>query len=451
MAKKWYVNLPQDNSKAQGRDYPVVVNLSETEAKASEGKFVFIFLKPDGGGNVPVTQLWMGDRAGGLMGRVLTRIADKKAAATIPLSVCGKDRFKVLIGKTFDINKAKDGGLETIETWRKVFLIVGKMRGCPSADWGQVRGEYEKYGIEIDTGGVARMLTAKPWSRRVSDAIAELDSGRAAPPYPSQTVKIAFIDRIGEKGKKDVTFRLTAAGFPRSRKHLLEIPDGGYTWPDRTQDVFVGAALFFDEFGMVDVILPLGGRVKPNGGYAHKEGMAARKVLFDFSGDAGIDAWARAGKGFMTVNGNVAVISKAYQGLAQSNPPQIVVGSRHPYYYDEMDRAHLVSTTIHELGHTLGMVPKQLPTFDAAVGVTKQLSRNPVWYDDRNGGLGPHCKTGAGGPTYNPDTKLNEYTAGSCTMFHQQQSRAKTAFCAECGKVLKRARLTQLGLPNVWK
>jgi hypothetical protein len=448
MAKKWYVNLPQDNSKARGRDYPVVVNLSETEAKASEGKFVFIFLKPDGGGNVPVTQLWMGDRAGGLMGRVLTRIADKKAAATIPLSVCGKDRFKVLIGKTFDINAAKDSGLETIETWRKVFLKVGKMRGCPSADWGQVKSEFEKYGVEIDTGGVAKMLAAKPWVTSIPDVMTELDGGAAVSP---QTVKIVFIDRIGKKGKKDVTFRLTAAGFPRSRKHVLEIPDGGYTWPDRTKNVFAGSAIYFDELGMLKGFLMLGGQVRPHGGYAHAEGTAARKILFDFSGMAAIDAWVRAGKGFMQVSGEVAVIEDVAQGMAQIEPPQIVVGSRHPYFYNEMDTAHLVSTSIHEIGHTLGMVPKRLPTFDAPVGVDKRHSPNPVWYDNTNGGVGWHCKTGAGGPTYNANTKRNEYTIGTCTMFHQQQSVAKTAFCADCGKVIRRARLTRLGKLHVWK
>jgi len=448
MAKKWYVNLPQDNSKAEGRDYPVVINLSETEAKASEGKFVFIFLKADGGGNVPLTQLGFQDRGGGLLGRFLTTVKDKKAAALIPLSVCGKDRFKILIGKTPDINAAKDSGLETIETWRKVFLVVGKMRGCPSADWGQVKSEYEKYGIEIYTGGVAKMLAAKPWVTNIPGVIAELDGGRAVSP---RTVKIVFIDRIGMKGEKEVRFRLEAAGFAQSRRYTLKIADGEYTWPDRTKNVFGGTAFFFDERGMAKAIISLNERVKPSGGYAHKEGTAARTLLFDFSGRADVEAWARAGKGFMQVGGEVAIISDTAQGMAQVEPPQIVVGSRHPYFYDEMDTVQLVCTTIHELGHTLGMVPKQLPTFDAPFGVDKRVSPNPVWYDDRNGGVGPHCKTGAGGPTYNPNKKLNEYTAGTCNMFHQVQSAAKTAFCAECGKVLKRARLTRVGGLHVWK
>lgn len=73
-----------------------------------------------------------------------------------------------------------------------------------------------------------------------------------------------------------------------------------------------------------------------------------------------------------------------------------------------------VATATHEIGHALGLVPKE------------QVS---TWYEE-HGAKGHHCKTGVS------DTAAAKYTGGTCAMFGIENPSNK-AFCDACGATLR--------------
>jgi hypothetical protein len=117
----------------------------------------------------------------------------------------------------------------------------------------------------------------------------------------------------------------------------------------------------------------------------------------------------------------VKILKGEYTGDA-TYPPHVFIAVGKPRPADSISK-----TVAHEIGHGIGMVP---------------TSGHTLQYDDRNGGMGSHCRDGAspnlpskaqGGPF------AGQYTNGTCVMYAARSEHYQ--FCATCKKFVRKARL----------
>lgn len=441
--KKLYINLPEDKKKYYGRVYPIKIAASETRPGASEGRLFYLFLE-EGPKNVPKTMLSAGERAGGFKftppNRKLCVITKKKQEVDVKLSIGGGDLFKIKYGKNADGSGSKQSGLE-IECWRKIFVRYGKMKSCPDATWGTIKSEFEKLFIEVETEGPTE-IPRESWVRDQSP-VTRMDRGKAAMPFPDQSTKLVFVDRIGRKSTATGgPWEWTPAQLNGSKVYEWTIPNSKYTWTDDL-DWITGEIKVIEADGRERRLsVPMDSVVtkKAAGAFDHPEGKAATKIQMDFSRLPGLTPWIRRGTGKLSVKLDIGIMDDLAMGLAWPSPPQILIATHDPYTYAA--GGYLENTTVHEIGHNLGLNVYWLPEWVPDTGAFDDWVANTTWYNNVNGGVGPHCNTGA-----SLDAQ-NHYKNGTCTMLHYVNG--KTAFCAQCATILKRSDLKKLGMKNVW-
>ncbi len=452
-----YVNLPLSLDKHYGRYYWLQVKIKEKKPGASEGQLVYLFCE-DNGENMDPKFVSSFNRAGGFAfnpkHRKLVMIQSKLAMGLVKLSNVGGDKYKFKVGKKFDKSGAKDAK-QDVEIWRKIFVRHGYMkptggaarifRPVPQADWGTVKTELDKVFIELEEDGPST-VTHEPWSRTDSP-IRNLDRGKGAMEFPDQSTKLVFVDRIGKASWTEThTFRFS--GGRLGGTHDWTIPGGVYTWPET--DWVRGFIDIRDSSG--DTILSITdvgkirSTVKKKGGYRHPDGKVTKKIRFDFGSWLGLDNLKRIG-GSVKIRLRIRIIDDTAMGLAWPSPPKILIATHHPISYDA--GGYLENTTIHELGHNLGLNVKNLEEFDPDSGAHDDWVENGTWYDNSKGGVGTHCSTGAHLEEETRRGVTREvYKDGTCTMLHY--TNGKVAFCDMCARNLKLARLRKLGKRNVW-
>ena len=451
MPIKQYVNMPQsDNSNdRQGRWFGLNIAVSEEASGASQGGLIYLFLVPDPN-NVPKIMVSAANRATGFQfvpnSRKLVVVDEGRAAAWCRLSINGGDKYKFKAGRRFDMSGAVESGVE-VETWRKIFVRYGFMMStdaaytdAPTANWGTVRSEMEAVFIECETDGPIGLMMS-PWSRD-SAAITEMDRGRAAMPFPDQSTKMAFVNRIGRKGTMSPRYiDFTPAMLQGNKIWYWTLPDNEYTWPEET-DWVSGRIECLDASNNVIQNYPTISHTvfkSTTGGFRHPDGLAAHRIKFDFR-RWGLTNWIRAGQGKLRVHFSIRNIDDTAMGLAWPTPPRILIATRHPKSYGT--NTTLDNTVVHEIGHNLGLNVRLLPEYNETSGAREDEVVNATWYDNTNGGVGTHCSTGAS------LNSRNHYINGTCTMLHYVNG--VTAYCGQCTPVLKRSNLSKLGKANVW-
>lgn len=452
MPRKQYVNMPPVKDE-YGRFVKVKARIRETKPGESEGMLVYFFIEPDGA-NVPPEQLSLAQRNGGFCfdppHRELVVVSDKTALTFAYISIGGGDKFKFKVGRKFDKSGAVDANID-VEVWRKIYVRTGKMKvgANPPHPWtdalvanmGTVKGSLATHFIEMESSGPHAVKHA-PFVRG-QGPLDEMEKARGKMKYPDQSTPLVFVDRIGKKSL--VTWgpwEFSKAKLQGSLEYEKELPADQYTWPD---DWHWGSCLIevLDTAGGVKRVMrmPSGFMTKDRtGAFRHAEGYASRKVKWNFGTLPGMGAWLRHGSGSVRLTATIGIIDDTAMGSAWPSPPRILVATRHPITYKKSTT--LENTVIHELGHVLGLNVKNLPKYDVAGGYLTGWETNGTWYNDVNGGRGPHCKTGA-----TLDAK-NIYRNGTCTMLHYVTG--VNDFCADCGKALKRANLKRIGRTNVW-
>ena len=444
MPDKQYVNLPQGSADNHGRWYLLSIKIAEKKPGDSEGRLVYLFVdaQPD---NLPDIWFPAAHRGGGFQftppGRTLQTVKDKKAEAYALLSIGGGDKYKFRAGKKASGDGSVDARKE-VEVWRKIWVRVGNMKGCPSGNWGTVKSEFQKVFLDLEQQGPTE-IPHLPWSRDRSP-VTEMDKGKGALPYPDQATKLVFVDRIGKSSRVDVgPISFTPAQLKNNRVFKYKLPGTSYTWPDDSAWI-AGRIEILDKNGRVtasyDKVRHTVSKRTSSEAYKHPEGWAARYLKFDFSGWGKLDAWCDRGEGQFRFTLWVWMIDDTAMGLAWPSPPQILIATRDPRWYTLS--GDIDNTIVHEIGHNLGLNVRWLPTYDEATGAFDDWDENSTWYDNRNGGVGTHCSTGA---TLGADSK---YKNGTCTMLHYVNGI--TAFCDQCSNSVKRAKLTKLGKGNVW-
>jgi hypothetical protein len=105
--------------------------------------------------------------------------------------------------------------------------------------------------------------------------------------------------------------------------------------------------------------------------------------------------------------------------------------------YDASDVDDYNNTITHEVGHSVNQTPRP-------GGTPGKLGDHPHFYDDVNGGQGPHCSTASGNKKgtlvalVTPDTTRDGraitkvYKTGICVMFHQYDPTCIGRFCDTC-------------------
>lgn len=446
MAVKQYVNLPQGSADNHGRWFLCKVKIKEKKPGDSEGKLVFLFIDAQPG-NIPVTWLPAAHRALGFQwkpgkgSRILETCTNQTVQAYACLSIAGGDKYKFRAGKISTGEGSVDAKVE-VEVWRKIFVRVGSMAGCPSGNWGTVEAEFKKVFIDMEREGPSA-IPHVAWSRDKAP-VAAMDRGKGAMPYPDQSTKLVFVDRIGKSSRIDVgPVEFTPAALKSNRVFKYQLPGDLYTWPDDNAWI-AGRIDLLDKNGRVtaswDKVRHTVTKRTKSDAFKHPEGWATRWITFDFSGWGNLDAWCDRNEGKFRFTLWVWMIDDTAMGLAWPSPPQILIATRHPTSYDPNDK--IDNTIVHEIGHNLGLNVRWLPTYDEATGAFDDWDENATWYDNRNGGVGTHCSTGA---TLNAS---NKYVNGTCTMLHYVNG--VTAYCGQCANCVKRAKLEKLGRTSIW-
>jgi hypothetical protein len=97
--------------------------------------------------------------------------------------------------------------------------------------------------------------------------------------------------------------------------------------------------------------------------------------------------------------------------------------------------ATYVQTVSHEFGHGFGLTGTP----------TAPLTKHAKYYDDANGGQGPHCSTGATEVASTSTTSGKLWTNGTCIMFHKLNPTGCTQlFCSACEPLLRLRAFTSL-------
>jgi hypothetical protein len=121
------------------------------------------------------------------------------------------------------------------------------------------------------------------------------------------------------------------------------------------------------------------------------------------------------------VDVRVKTLKGEYTGDA-TYPPHVFIAVGKPRSADS-----ICKTVAHEIGHGIGMVP---------------TGGHTLQYDDRNGGMGSHCRDGAS-PNLPSKAQAGafagKYTNGTCVMYAYSSNHYR--FCDTCKKFVRKARL----------
>ncbi len=390
--KKLIVNLTDD-----GR----YVN-SDAHINKKKVRPLYWFFEPLGSNNSGLDSVPKANRAGfgpnsAARGMYMTDENGVCKHRRFRLSVCGLDRFRVMVSADRAGNEPQTD--ETYEVWRRIYFSVRYMNAIFLFPFGPVHDEYHQHGIwpvEISPRGGARVRYQKILETR-EDGL-NLAQGVTQPHLEG---RIILVDRLwiaGARGLRGSTRRATATQtYPHD------------VWPD-------------GEF----ITGTVNGRDIRR--FATRSG---NSVQYDFTSSNTLMRTLNSG-GSLSIDARVKLLTKVLNGVAQSTTGRIVISSRTGISDTFRGIAPRQGTMIHEMGHGLGMVLQNIVRYDAASGNVVSQTNNPTHYSNGGG----HCSTGASGSTPN-------FVRGTCVMYHAGHSGRPLAFCASCAPIVKRADLTR--------
>ncbi len=453
--RKQYVNLDWNPEKIEcGRGVFLKASIDETGPPgSSEKQKAYFFIEPDVGNNMKAKFLPAGNRAVGFFGepphRRTVTIKDKKVTGVASVSTVGGDKFKFKVGQKDDKSDAKDYPELEIETWRKIFVRVGKMASCKSVSPGSLQGDFDPMFIELESEGAESVTDWDDFVKSPASVVSGMNKGKTEPVHPGQTAHVVFVDRIAEPETIEIETVYVASELKKSKVQIWKIQGDHSTWPDDSDWIVKGEIATFDDKGdprmawrsLGDVVSKATDKGEH---HEHLNGFAVDHLSIDFAKlGAGLDEWVTRGDGILQVTLSIRVLSGTANGSADPRLPYLIVATRSAWTYKERSSSAIKGTLRHELGHQFGLALRYIPHYDEAKGEYSGRDQNIKWYDDAHGGRGNHCSMGA-------NTMTNkEYEDGTCTMFHKTTKKRGT-FCAVCKVLLKRANLGMLGRRNVW-
>jgi hypothetical protein len=435
-ASEWrqLVNLKTDKAAPQnGRTLQVTAKIDNKQA----GVEVFFGLEPD-------SKNCGADKLGaGLAAKISASgktDAEGVAKAEFTLSAYGGDAFKVLAGMTRD--PKPDGDVvksKPVMVWRKLWyqMVVPEGFNPPvptksEAAWKKVFVDFEK----CDT------IIAKK---------ADCPAGTF---YPEWMATGGGGDKdvaVVGTHNKDAFFKKFAADASRPLRANIVVVANQWDHRDRNGDFVTKSIeskfsskqpLKLAAGGNVIVVKPaLKGSLVATGIWQTQDGKNKGKIT-----DADVEIKkGRASLGEIVLNfpggapdptavNPVAVsltlrYAKSFLGESSGNNILAV--------YDASDVDDYNNTITHEVGHSVNQTPRP-------GGAPGALGDHPHFYDDINGGQGPHCSTASGNkkgtlvrlvtPDKTDDGRKIEkvYTTGICVMFHQYDPACIGRFCDTC-------------------
>lgn len=394
----------------------LVVNLDETGRNVeSEGQITkpvvwktYWFFEPVGSDNSPLGFVPKADRAGfgpNSASRIM-RLTDSSGVCKhreFHLSVCGKDKYKVMFGVKRDGSDKIEA--ETYEVWRRVYFSVRYMRTKFLFDFSAIDTEYRKHGIwpvKIDPAGGARV----PHTRILETRQAGFDLGPAVT-EPHLEARFVLVDRMWISEWQTYTIRTGQLSKTITFPHDV--------WPEGEfiRGVIEG----------VDVTT-----------LATRSG---KTVTLNIGSNAALATRVQTRK----VEGSITVKlrQKVLNGSTEPGPTgRIVISSRTGIGPELRDVGPRQITMIHEMGHGLKMVVDQIQGYNEYNGnpIASQLIPNPTYYSNGGG----HCHTAASGTSPN-------YKNGSCVIFHAENPNRQSAFCGSCAPIIKRTNMNRDDMP----
>jgi len=428
-----YINLKADKSSLQhGRTLEVKAKLDKKQA----GIEVFFGLEPDSK-NCAENKL-----GAGLIAKINASArtdGEGIAKAELNLSAFGGDQFKVLASLTK--NPKPDGDVvksKPVAVWRKLWYQMAVPEGfsppVPSKSesaWKNVFVDFEK----CDTISVKKSDCPDRTFYQESMVVIGGDEKK-------------LVAVVGSHNKKDFFKKFTTDAGKPLRANLV-ICEHQWDWEGTTEfkPQFTGKSsqkLSTDD-GQLVVKPALKGSMVLNGSWKTKDGKKSGTIT---DADIEIDR-TRISRTEFTLKFPVGApepsvenpllctfeISYAGSYLGESSGNNILA------VYDPNDVDDYNNTITHEVGHSVNQTPRP--------GITPgQLGDHPHFYDDVNGGQGPHCSTVAGNTKgtlvtlvktngKSPKTRDGRdiekvYKTGICVMFHQGDSTCIGKFCETC-------------------
>lgn len=383
---RWYINLSRDVSKQQGRYVVFEAHVSPARAGV---KICFALESHtdnyDKGKLYPAQQAKLETTSAQTDGKGVA-----KARAVI--SVMGGDRFRVaacFAGQDAHWDGRRSG---FVQVWRRLYYQQTYMKKRLKFGLSDVLGEYERQFVELK-----ETRAAKKGSYKENMETAELE------PYGKKNFK-------SKKSPMECHIVLINRQWDKRLTTIAEVQI------QKVQVYKVGA-----DFWPYDNMLLAQWRDGRKGSWTGA-GVSAKKTTKD--GDAAIEVdLTLADPDFMSdeiwIYVRVYTIKGRYLGDG-SSPPHVFIAT------GDMDtNAGRSQVTVHEIGHLIGLVPKQK-------GYKYQ-------YSDENGGNGSHCRYGATPDMLSLDQGgifAGTYENGKCTMFAYGHQRYE--YCPVCGELVRK-------------
>ena len=388
---KQYINLePDPKEKRHGRIAQVVVRLNLKKARN-----VSVFLKPDKKNEkLKGSERAVLDSPGTLRKRYTTE-ADGTLKVNLVLSTFGGDKFEIDASKDKDGKKGKKHPDQYI-VWRKLYYQTSRMKTSFSFPFSQIEKEYNNHFIELENTSVVNC----PYKDNLET--------HELPSYQSYFMKkmetfeahIVLIDKQCDS-EMEYPQRIlsTLKAFVPLSLPLWNLSDG---W------------LKDDKWSYSD------GSGSGSGGFSVTPAQSAGKtgVLVNFTGTA-IDPTKKP----VEVDLSIKLLKGSYTGDATYKPHVFIAVGAHR---SDNSKSKTVS---HEIGHGIGMV---------------SLKGHDLQYDNRNGGMGSHCRYQA-----TPDkpsmaqkgTFSGTYKDGKCVMYAFSSEHYQ--FCQTCKQHVLAAKLNK--------
>jgi hypothetical protein len=385
---KQYMNLePNSSEESHGRVRKISLSMDKKQKSV-----VTLTLKPDGG-NKAAKDLKAEHRAG--VGAIATETfstpteSDGSFEFSLIMSNHGGDKFSVEASTDPEGKKGAKPIPDTYVVWKKLYYQLSKMKSSFAFPFDKVKGEYEKYFIELEETSTVSV----PYSENLETA--ELKGYRKnfkkkESPFEAHVV---LIDRQCDSQEKQFNNIQV-----KKKKTVLKYPET--EWP-------------FSNW-----LVSSASRVK--GGVSEKGKISVKQIAGGIEIDV-TGTGADPSKDSVFVDVTIRTLKGEYTGDATYKPHVfIAVGKKR-------SDSSKCKTVGHEIGHAVGMVPRS--------GHDKQ-------YSNENGGMGSHCRSGA-----SPNKKskaqggtfLGKYTGGTCVMFAYSSEHYK--FCDTCKEFVLDAEL----------
>ncbi len=382
---KQYINLEPDSSdKTLGRTKKVKVTL-ENDAAA----IVYLFLSPDDENKDPV-QLKSINRAGisasGIEKTMTITGADKTIEFDLVLSNYGGDKFKVKASLDSQGEKDIKEISDTFVVWKKLFYQLSCMKASFNFALTKVTDEYKKHFIELEE--TASVIV--PHKENLETDELETYRGHFKKKKTPFEMHVVLIDRQCDSTVKYFNHTMTA-----NKNILLYVQDA---WPFADWLIEAKSSVSGADYISGNIIVTqVAGGIEID---VTSLGVDARKVEVDIE---------------------IKTLKGEYTGDA-SFPPHVFIAVGKARSDESKSK-----TVAHEIGHGIGMVPS---------------SGHTLHYENRNGGMGNHCRYGADQNDVSAaqgGTFSGTYTGGTCVMF--AYSSEHYTYCATCKEFVREAKL----------